>query len=282
MTTLKNMKLRFTKMHGLGNDFVVFDAINQQVNLTPAQLRHIADRHFGIGCDQILLVEQATRADADFRYRIFNADGDEVSQCGNGARCFVRFVREQGLTDKTRLRVETNVGILEPHLLDNGEVTVNMGAPRFEPTDIPFVAEAIALSYPLQVGKNWIQISALSMGNPHAVLRVNDLDSAPVAILGAAIGSHPRFPEGVNAGFMQIVSPHEIQLRVFERGTGETLACGSGACAAAVAGIGNGWLQTPVTVHTRGGDLTIEWAGENQAAMMRGPATTVFEGEIEL
>lgn len=287
MNTLKNMKLRFTKMHGLGNDFVVFDAINQQVNLTPAQLRHIADRHFGIGCDQILLVEKATRADADFRYRIFNADGDEVSQCGNGARCFVRFVRDQGLTDKTTLRVETNLGIIEPRMLESGlgdtsDVIVNMGAPRFAPDDIPFVADARAVNYPLQVGEHLIQISALSMGNPHAVLRVNDLDSAPVAILGAAIGSHPRFPEGVNAGFMQIVSPHEIQLRVFERGAGETLSCGTGACAAAVAGIGNAWLQTPVTVHTRGGDLTIEWAGENQAVMMRGPATTVFEGEIEL
>ena len=276
------MKLRFTKMHGLGNDFVVFDAISQTVNLTPAQLRHIADRHFGIGCDQILLVEKASRVDVDFGYRIFNADGGEVSQCGNGARCFVRFVHDHGLSSKTALRVETLSGIIEPTLLDNGEVSVNMGTPHFAPADVPFIADAIALSYPLQVGEHLINITALSMGNPHAVLRVNDLDTAPVAILGAAIESHPRFPQGVNAGFMQIISPHEIRLRVFERGAGETLSCGTGACAAAVAGISNGWLQTPVTVHTRGGDLTIEWAGENQAVMMRGPATTVFEGEIEL
>jgi diaminopimelate epimerase len=275
------MKLRFTKMHGLGNDFVVFDAINQTVNLSAAQLRHIADRHFGIGCDQILLIEKATHADVDFGYRIYNADGGEVQQCGNGARCFVRFVRDHGLSDKTALRVETLSGIIEPHLLDNGDVSVNMGAPHFALEDIPFVADAIALSYPLQVGEHLIHIAALSMGNPHAVLRVNDLDTAPVAILGAAIESHPRFPQGVNAGFMQIISPHKIRLRVYERGAGETLSCGSGACAAAVAGISNGWLQTPVTVHTRGGDLTIEWAGENQAVMMRGP-TTVFEGEIEL
>ena len=280
--TPDSMKLRFTKMHGLGNDFVVFDAINQTVNLSATQLRHIADRHFGIGCDQILLIEKATRADVDFGYRIFNADGGEVQQCGNGARCFVRFVRDHGLSNKIALRVETLSGIIEPLLLDNGEVGVNMGTPHFAPAEIPFVADAPALTYPLQVGEHQIQIAALSMGNPHAVLRVNDLDTAPVAILGAAIESHPRFPQGVNAGFMQIIGPHEIRLRVFERGAGETLSCGTGACAAAVAGISNGWLQTPVTVHTRGGDLTIEWAGENQAVMMRGPATTVFEGEIEL
>ena len=278
----EGMKLRFTKMHGLGNDFVVFDAISQTVNLSPAQLRHVADRHFGIGCDQILLVEKATCADVDFGYRIYNADGGEVNQCGNGARCFVRFVHDHGLSDKTALRVETLSGIIEPRLLKNGDVSVNMGTPHFAPADIPFVADAIALSYPLQVGEHLINITALSMGNPHAVLRVNDLDTAPVAVLGAAIESHPRFPQRVNAGFMQIISPHEIRLRVYERGAGETLSCGSGACAAAVAGISNGWLQTPVTVHTRGGDLTIEWAGENQAVMMRGPATTVFEGEIEL
>ena len=276
------MKLRFTKMQGLGNDFVVFDAINQTVDLTPVQLRHIADRHFGIGCDQILLVEKATRADADFRYRIFNADGAEVDQCGNGARCFVRFVQSNGLSDKTALKVETRTGMVAPQLMENGEVTVNMGAPRFAPADIPFDADAMAFLYPLQVGEHLIQVSALSMGNPHAVLRVNDLQTAPVAILGAAIGSHPRFAEGANAGFMQIITPREISLRVFERGAGETLACGSGACAAAVAGISNGWLQTPVTVHTRGGDLTIEWAGEQQPVIMTGPATTVFEGEINL
>lgn len=276
------MKLRFTKMHGLGNDFVVFDAIGQTVNLSVTQLRHIADRHFGIGCDQILLVEKASRPDVDFRYRIFNADGGEISQCGNGARCFVRFVHDHGLSSKTTLRVETLSGIIEPSLLDNGQVNVNMGTPHFAPADVPFTADAIALLYPLQVGEHLIHITALSMGNPHAVMRVNDLDAAPIGILGAAIAVHTRFPQGVNAGFMQIVNPHDIQLRVYERGAGETLSCGTGACAAAVAGISNGWLESPVTVHTRGGDLTIEWAGENQAVMMRGPATTVFEGELEL
>jgi diaminopimelate epimerase len=275
------MKLRFTKMHGLGNDFVVIDAINQRVELSPAQFRKIADRHFGVGCDQILLVETPTRADADFRYRIFNADGGEVEQCGNGARCFVRFVHQHGLSNKTTLAVETRAGLIEPHLLDNGDVIVNMGAPRFVPTDIPFVADQVAPTYALAVGKHQIEIAALSMGNPHAVMRVNDLDNAPVAILGAAIEAHARFPEHVNAGFMQIVNAHEIRLRVYERGAGETLACGTGACAAAVAGIANGWLQSPVTVHTRGGDLDIRWGGPDQPVMMSGPATTVFEGELE-
>lgn len=269
-------------MHGLGNDFVVFDAISQTVNLTAAQLRHIADRHFGIGCDQILLVEPAINADADFRYRIFNADGGEVSQCGNGARCFVRFVHDHGLSEKTTLRVETLSGMIEPRLLDNGDVSVNMGAPHFAPADVPFIADAIALLYPLQVGEELIHITALSMGNPHAVSRVSDLDTVPVATLGAALATHSRFPQGANAGFMQIITPHEIRLRVYERGAAETLSCGTGACAAVVAGISNGWLQTPVIVHTRGGDLTIEWAGEDHPVMMHGPATTVFEGELEL
>ena len=269
-------------MHGLGNDFVVIDAIHQTVDLTAAQLRHIADRHFGVGCDQILLVEKASRTDADFGYRIFNADGGEVSQCGNGARCFVRFVHDHGLSEKTTLRVETLSGIIEPRLLDTGEVSVNMGAPHFAPADVPFVADAIALMYPLQVGEHSINITALSMGNPHAVMRVNDLDTAPVDTLGAAITVHSRFPEGANAGFMQIITSHEIRLRVYERGAAETLSCGTGACAAVVAGISNAWLQTPVIVHTRGGDLTIEWAGEDQPVMMHGPATTVFEGELEL
>lgn len=274
------MMLRFTKMHGLGNDFVVIDGIRQTVALTPAQCRQLADRHFGIGCDQILLVEKATRADADFRYRIFNADGGEVEQCGNGARCFVRFVREQGLTDKTAIRVETASGIIEPRILDNGQVTVNMGVPRFAPTEIPFAADAEALTYPLKVGTHVIEIAALSMGNPHAVLRVNDLDTAPVDILGAAIESHARFPQRVNAGFMQVLTPHDIRLRVYERGAGETLACGTGACAAAVAGIRQGWLTSPVSVHTRGGDLIIEWAAAGQPVWMTGPAETVFEGTI--
>jgi diaminopimelate epimerase len=282
MNTAPGARLRFTKMHGLGNDFVVLDAINQAVALTPEQARHIADRHFGIGCDQILLVERATRDDADFRYRIFNADGGEVAQCGNGARCFVRFVHNHGLTDKTAIRVETASGLIEPHLLDNGQVRVNMGAPRFAPADIPFAAEAEAPTYALKVGQHVLDIAALSMGNPHAVLRVNDLDSAPVDILGAAIESHPRFPQRVNAGFMQVLTPHDIRLRVFERGAGETLACGTGACAAAVAGIRQGWLTSPVSVHTQGGDLVIEWAGAGQPVYMTGPAETVFEGEIEI
>jgi diaminopimelate epimerase len=269
-------------MHGLGNDFVVFDGVRQSVALTPEQCRRIADRHFGVGCDQILLVEKPTRDDADFRYRIFNADGGEVEQCGNGARCFVRFVHDNGLTDKTAIRVETASGIIEPRLLDNGQVTVDMGAPRFAPADIPFAAEAEAISYALKVGQHVLDIAALSMGNPHAVLRVNDLDSAPVDILGPAIESHARFPQRVNAGFMQVLTPHDIRLRVYERGAGETLACGTGACAAAVAGIRQGWLKSPVSVHTRGGDLVIEWAGMGQSVTMTGPAITVFEGEIEL
>jgi len=276
------MKLRFTKMHGLGNDFVVFDAINQRVELSPEQVKRIADRHFGIGCDQVLLIEKSGRDDVDFRYRIFNADGSEVGQCGNGARCFVRFVHDHALTDKNAIRVETASGVIAPRLLADGLETVDMGAPRFSPADVPFVAEAEALSYPLKVGQHLIDVAVVSMGNPHAVLRVNDLDSAPVDILGAAIESHNRFPQRVNAGFMQVLTPHDIRLRVFERGAGETLACGTGACAAAVAGIRQGWLQSPVSVHTRGGDLIIVWAGGNQSVYMTGPATTVFEGEIEL
>jgi len=282
MNTPQGTRLRFTKMHGLGNDFVVFDGINQTVVLTPEQCRRIADRHFGVGCDQILLVEQPSRGDVDFRYRIFNADGGEVEQCGNGARCFVRFVHDKGLTAKSAIRVETASGVIEPRLLGNGQVTVNMGAPRFAPADIPFAAEAEALTYPLKVGQHVIEIAVVSMGNPHAVLRVNDLDSAPVDILGAAIESHARFPQRVNAGFMQVLTPHDIRLRVYERGAGETLACGTGACAAAVAGIRQGWLQSPVSVHTRGGDLIIEWAGMGHSVLMTGPAVTVFEGELEL
>ncbi|KVW96730.1 diaminopimelate epimerase [Thiobacillus denitrificans] len=282
MNTQQGTRLRFTKMHGLGNDFVVFDGINQTVALTPEQCRRIADRHFGVGCDQILLVEATTRDDADFRYRIFNADGGEVEQCGNGARCFVRFVHDHGLTDKTAIRVETAASVIEPRLLDNGLVRVNMGVPRFAPAEIPFAAEAETLTYPLKVGQHVLEIAVLSMGNPHAVLRVNDLDSAPVDILGPAIESHSRFPQRVNAGFMQVLTPHDIRLRVYERGAGETLACGTGACAAAVAGIRQGWLASPVSVHARGGNLVIEWAGKDQPVYMTGPAETVFEGEIEL
>ncbi len=275
------MKLKFTKMHGLGNDFVVFDGIRQRVDLSPEQLRRIADRHFGIGCDQILLVEPPTRPDADFRYRIFNADGGEVSQCGNGARCFVRFVHEQGLTDKRAIRVETAAGLIVPRLEDDGQVTVDMGAPRFEPRDIPFDAPARAPLYDLDVHGTHLVISALSMGNPHAVTVVEDVYRAPVAELGPLIEYHPRFPERVNAGFMQVLDRHRILLRVYERGSGETLSCGTGACAAAVAGILRGLLDTPVDVTTRGGDLRIAWAGDDAPVFMTGPAVTVFQGEYE-
>jgi diaminopimelate epimerase len=275
------MKLRFTKMHGLGNDFVVFDAIRQRVELSPAQIRRLADRHFGIGCDQVLLVEPPTRHEADFRYRIFNADGCEVAQCGNGARCFVRFVHEQGLTSQREIRVETAAGIIVPRLEDDGQVTVDMGVPRFEPRDIPFDAPARALLYDLDVQGTHLVISALSMGNPHAVTLVEDVHRAPVAELGPLIEYHPRFPERVNAGFMQVLARHHILLRVYERGSGETLACGTGACAAAVAGILRGLLDTPVRVTTRGGDLSIDWAGEDAPVYMTGPAVTVFQGEIE-
>ena len=275
-------RLRFTKMHGLGNDFVVFDGINQTVALTPERCRRIADRHFGVGCDQILVVEKPTRPDVDFRYRIFNADGGEVEQCGNGARCFVRFVHDHGLSDKIAIRVETASGVIEPRLLDDGRVTVDMGAPRFAPADIPFAADAEAMTYALTVGQHVLDIAVVSMGNPHAVLRVNDLDSAPVDILGPAIEAHGRFPQRVNAGFMQVLTRHDVRLRVFERGAGETLACGTGACAAAVSGIRQGALASPVSVHTRGGDLVIEWAGLGAPVLMTGPAETVFEGELEL
>jgi len=274
--------LRFTKMHGLGNDFVVFDGVRQRVALTPEQLRAIANRHFGIGCDQILLVEAPTQRDIDFRYRIFNADGGEVEQCGNGARCFARFVREQGLTDKDEIRVETQKGIIAPRLEANGEVTVDMGVPRFLPAEIPFISDSDAVTQPLLVGDTSIAISVVSMGNPHAVQVVVDVDTAPVAVQGPQIEHHPRFPERVNAGFMQIVSRRAIRLRVFERGSGETLACGTGACAAVVAGIRRGLLDSPVRVSTRGGELSIAWAGEGQPVLMTGPAVTVYQGEISL
>ena len=276
------MLFKFTKMHGLGNDFVVFDAISQSVNLTPAQFQFVADRHFGIGCDQILLVERATRPDADFRYRIFNADGGEVEQCGNGARCFVRFVHDKALSPKTEIRVETAAGIIVPRLESSGLVTVNMGVPRFEPVEIPFLAEKRALTYLLGLEGGLAEVSVLSMGNPHAVQWVEDADSAPVAVEGLQIESHPSFPARVNAGFMQVLDRGRIKLRVYERGTGETLACGTGACAAVVAGRMRGLLDSEVRVTTRGGELTIRWEGEGQPVWMTGPAVTVFEGEINL
>ncbi len=276
------MDLKFTKMQGLGNDFVVVDSYTSPVNLTTEQIRRIADRRFGVGCDQLLLVERPTQSMADFRYRIFNADGGEVEQCGNGARCFARFVFDKGLTAKTKICVETAGGIIYPELEDGGLVTVDMGSPKFEPNQIPFVADEVALSYPLLVSDHIVQISVVSMGNPHAVQVVDDLDRAPVGNDGALIEMHPRFPQRVNAGFMQIMDAHHIRLRVFERGAGETLACGTGACAAAVAGIRLGQLQSPVQVDMRGGSLSIAWAGGDAAVMMTGPAVAVYDGNISI
>jgi len=276
------MQLRFTKMHGLGNDFVVIDAINQPVTLDATQVRALADRHVGIGCDQLLLVEPASSASADFRYRIYNADGGEVGQCGNGARCFMRFVREQGLTDKTELLVETASGPLRLVLQDDGQISVDMGIPRLEPADIPFNAPERAPLYSLQLRDESVEIAALSMGNPHAVLLVDDITTAPVARLGAAIEQHERFPERVNAGFMQVIDEGHIRVRVFERGAGETLACGSGACAAVVAGRLQGLLAERVKVVLNGGELVVSWQGEGRPVRMTGAATTVYQGQIEL
>lgn len=276
------MKLRFTKMQGLGNDFVVLNGIDNPVALDPDRVRRIADRHFGIGCDQILLIEAPRSADSDFFYRIFNASGEEVEHCGNGARCFLRYVRDKGLTQKTQIRVETVNGVITPKLAENNQVSVDMGAPIFDPPRIPFVAERMAITYALELPDAIIRISALSMGNPHAVQIVDDVENAPVLTQGPLIESHARFPRKVNAGFMQIIDPHRIRLRVYERGAGETLACGTGACAAVVAGIQRGDLRSPVTVHTRGGDLRIDWQGQSNAVLMTGPAETVFEGEINL
>ncbi|WP_341930957.1 diaminopimelate epimerase [Methyloversatilis discipulorum] len=276
------MKLRFSKMHGLGNDFVVIDAIRQRVDLTPDQVRFLADRHFGVGCDQLLVVERAQQPGVDFRYRIFNADGGEVEQCGNGARCFVRFVREQGLTDKREIRVETKSGVITLTAADDVNVTVNMGVPVFEPARIPFQSDSDAFVQPLDVAGSAVPITAVSMGNPHAVQVVADVDRAPVGLQGPLIESHPRFPARVNAGFMQVVDAHHIRLRVYERGAGETLACGTGACAAVVAGIVRNLLESPVRVSTRGGELNIAWAGEGQPVLMTGPAVTVFEADIHL
>jgi diaminopimelate epimerase len=269
-------------MQGLGNDFVVLDALTHPISLTPEQIRRIADRHFGVGCDQVLQVEPPRHPDTDFYYRIFNADGGEVEQCGNGARCFVRYVRDRGFTTKTEIRVGTLSGVIVPRLEDDGRVTVNMGVPQFEPARIPFEAPARAATYPLEVDGRRVEVSALSMGNPHAVQIVPDIERAPVAAEGPLIERHPRFPQRANAGYMQIVSRRRILLRVYERGAGETLACGTGACAAVAAGIARGLLDREVTVTTRGGDLGISWAGERAPVMMTGPAVAVFEGEIEL
>ena len=286
------MKLKFTKMHGAGNDFVVLDGYTQPVNLTPAQVRALADRHFGVGADQLLLVEKPTVDGVDFRYRIFNCDGGEVEHCGNGARCFVKFVRDRGLTSKTSIRVQVHHGVIVPTMQENGDVAVDMGRPEFEPALVPFDAaglqgrtESADTLWPLDVQGETRWVSVVSMGNPHAVQIVADVENAPVLIEGPVIEHHARFPNRVNAGFMQIVNRGAVKLRVFERGAGETLACGTGACAAVAAGIRRGLLDSPVQVQTHGGMLTIAWDGAHNAAaplFMAGPATTVFEGQIEL
>ena len=276
-------------MQGAGNDFVMLDGIAQPLDLSAAQLRRLADRHFGVGADQILLVERPTVPGADFRYRIFNADGGEVEQCGNGARCFVRFVHDRGLTHRRAIRVETLGGLIEPRLEDDGGVTVDMGAAVFEPERVPFDARGLVARevgrdrlWPLAIGGRVIECSVLSLGNPHAVQVVADIERAPVAVDGPAIEHHARFPQRVNAGFMQVRDRHFIHLRVWERGVGETLACGTGACAAAVAGILRGALDSPVTVQARGGELQIRWEGAGHSVLMTGPAETVYQGEIEI
>ena len=276
------MRIAFTKMQGLGNDFIVIDAVRQAVSLEPEKIRRLADRHFGIGCDQVLVVEPAQGSDADFRYRIFNADGSEVTQCGNGARCFARFVNEKGLTDHDTIRVETRAGQLVLNLVAGNEVLVDMGVPRHAPDQIPLAKPSEAKLYALDVDGERVEFAAVSMGNPHAVLHVASVRAAPVERLGPLLESHPLFPERVNVGFMEIVDPHRARLRVYERGSGETLACGSGACAAAVVGIEQGLLKSPVDIELPGGHLIINWQGRGFPVMMQGPAVTVFEGEIDL
>jgi len=283
------MQLKFTKMHGAGNDFIVIDATRLPAEFTPQQWQRLADRRFGIGADQILVVEQPTVDGADFRYRIYNNDGGEVEQCGNGARAFARFVRDKGLSSADSIRVQTMSGIIAPRLESDGSVTVDMGAPVLEPAAVPFdasgldgVAQADDVLWPLKIGDATVLLSVVSMGNPHAVQVVADVDTAPVEETGAVIETHPRFPRRVNAGFMEIVNRQQIRLRVFERGAGETLACGTGACAAVVAGIRRGLLDSPVRVQARGGNLSIAWAGLGQPVYLSGPAVTVYEGEITL
>ena len=283
------MRLRFTKMQGAGNDFVVLNGIAQSVELDREQLRRLADRRFGIGADQILLVERPTQPGVDFRYRIFNADGGEVEQCGNGARCFVKFVRAEGLTTRSTIRVETLGGVIEPKLEPDGEVTVDMGVPQFDPAAVPFDAEGLVARadhadrlWPLELDGAERWVSVLSIGNPHAVQVVDDVERAPVTTEGVRIERHARFPQRVNAGYLQVLDRHEARLRVWERGAGETLACGTGACAAVVSGVRRGLLDSPVHVHARGGALRIAWAGDGEPVLMTGPARKVFEGEIEV
>ncbi len=276
------MLLRFTKMQGLGNDFMVIDLITQHVSLNPKLIRQWSDRRFGIGFDQLLLVEPPTNPDMDFCYRIFNADGSEVEQCGNGARCFARFVQDKRLTAKDEIHVQTTGGPIVLNVRRDGQVRVNMCAPRFAPTEIPFQADNEAHTYALDVAGQSLDVATVSMGNPHCVTLVDDLDNAGVERLGPLIENHPRFPQRVNAGFMQLLDAHHVRLRVYERGAGETLACGTGACAAAVAGIRQGLLQSPVKVDLPGGQLLIEWAGSGKPVLMTGPATRVYEGQIRV
>ncbi|WP_325808911.1 MULTISPECIES: diaminopimelate epimerase [unclassified Cocleimonas] len=285
------MNIIFTKMHGLGNDFVVINGIDQTINLTPEQIRFMSDRQFGIGFDQLLLVEKSDVEDTDFRYRIFNSDGGEVEQCGNGARCFAHFVRNENLTDKKEIAVITKNGRLILNVEDNGNVTVDMGAPILEPAQIPFIANAgnedkaenvQQKSYSIQINQQNIEIGAVSMGNPHAVVIVDDTQSADVEKLGKAIQESSCFPNSVNVGFMQVIDRQNIKLRVYERGVGETQACGTGACAAVVAGIVQGLLDSKVDVNLLGGNLSISWAGDTNPVMMSGPTATVFKGMISL
>lgn len=276
------MLLRFTKMHGLGNDFMVLDLVSQHAHIQPKHARQWGDRHTGIGFDQLLIVEAPSNPEVDFRYRIFNSDGSEVEQCGNGARCFARFVLDKRLTAKKRIRVETKGGIIELDVRNDGQICVDMGPPRLAPVDVPFDAPAQALSYPLDVAGQRVELAAVSMGNPHAVLRVDDVASAPVHELGPKIEHHPRFPQRVNVGFLQVIDRHRANLRVWERGAGETQACGTGACAAAVAAISQGWMDSPVSLDLPGGRLSIEWGGPGKPVLMTGPAVRVFEGQVRL
>ncbi|MFT7243174.1 MAG: diaminopimelate epimerase [Candidatus Azotimanducaceae bacterium] len=282
------MLLRFTKMHGLGNDFVLLDLISQSVSIGKEQIRALADRRLGVGFDQLLIVEPPMSPDTDFHYRIFNADGSEAEQCGNGARCFLRFVRDRGLTTKTQIRLSTNTGVIEARLEPDGNITIDMGPPVLEPANIPFVAERAQITYPLGVEMpvcgtyKEFDISSVNMGNPHAVLVVDDVEQTPVSQLGPLIENHARFPQRVNVGFMQIISRSEIRLRVFERGTGETRACGTGACAAVVAGRLRGLLDETVEVRLTGGGLNVSWAGDKASVMMTGPASRVYEGRLHI
>jgi diaminopimelate epimerase len=274
--------LKFTKMHGLGNDFIVVDAVSRKVFFNQKQIQRLSDRNFGIGFDQLLMVEPPTNPDMDFRYRIYNADGSEVEHCGNGARCFAKFVLDRELTNKHIINVETKGGQIQLRVVDGGLVTVDMGMPSFEPKTLPFIAESSESLYTLEAGGQDYEITPVSVGNPHAVLRVDALRDEEVSTVGALIECHERFPQKVNVGFMQVLNEEEINLRVYERGAGETQACGTGACAAVVAGIKQGWLGPKVTAHLRGGDLHIEWQGEGHPILMTGPAEKVFEGQIYL